>query len=200
MTFLSDFHVSRLCSNSVRTRAARAILPISPGLAVTSWRVFQRWESSAKPLPLASHRTEQRIPGTCVSVQLFHAFRLLRGDADAVTCTFVPAVGQGRYLIRVFPQHRQDLLPGRSQVVDIARQYARDPHRRELFTACNPLYSGDRHHSPPRLHGVISPARSSPVRSVEHVMACFAIMVRISDKQRGHGRPNGFFLGDRDAE
>ena len=47
--FLSNFHVSRLCSNSVRTRAARAMGPISLGLAVTFWRVFHRWESSAKP-------------------------------------------------------------------------------------------------------------------------------------------------------
>src|SRR5438128_5017386 len=48
--FLSNFHVSRLCSNSVRTRAARAMGPISLGLAVTFWSVFHRWESSAKPL------------------------------------------------------------------------------------------------------------------------------------------------------
>jgi hypothetical protein len=48
--FLSNFHVSRLCSNSVRTRAARAMGPISLGLAVTFWSVFQRWESSAKPI------------------------------------------------------------------------------------------------------------------------------------------------------
>ena len=47
--FLSNFHVSRLCSNSIRTRAARAMGPISLGLAVTFWRVFHRWESSAKP-------------------------------------------------------------------------------------------------------------------------------------------------------
>ena len=33
--FLSNFHVSLLCSNSVRTRAARAMAPISLGLAVT---------------------------------------------------------------------------------------------------------------------------------------------------------------------
>src|SRR6266566_4596187 len=48
--FLSNFHVSRLCSNSVRTRAARAMGPISLGLAVTFWSVFHRWERSAKPL------------------------------------------------------------------------------------------------------------------------------------------------------
>src|SRR6266568_895947 len=48
--FLSNFHVSRLCSNSVRTRAARAMGPIWLGLAVTFWSVFHRWESSAKPL------------------------------------------------------------------------------------------------------------------------------------------------------
>jgi hypothetical protein len=33
--FLSNFRVSLLCSNSVRTRAARAMAPISLGLAVT---------------------------------------------------------------------------------------------------------------------------------------------------------------------
>src|SRR5262249_23626358 len=34
--FLSNLHASRLCSNGVRTRAARAMGPISLGLAVTS--------------------------------------------------------------------------------------------------------------------------------------------------------------------
>jgi len=40
-----------------------------------------------------------------------------------VTCAFVPAVGQRRHFPRVIPQHRQHRFPGRSQVMDIPRQY-----------------------------------------------------------------------------
>jgi hypothetical protein len=46
---LDNFHVIILCSNSTKTSAARAMRPILPGLAVTCWRVFQRWVNSAKP-------------------------------------------------------------------------------------------------------------------------------------------------------
>jgi hypothetical protein len=45
---------------------------------------------------------------------------------NAVTCALVPAVSQARHRARVFPQHRQHLLPGRRQVMDIPRQHARD--------------------------------------------------------------------------
>ena len=104
--------------------------PISLGLEVTFWSVFHRWESSAKPLsPRHLTRAEQHIPGAGVNVQFLHALRFLHRGEDAVTCAFVPAVGQARHPVRVIPQHRQDILPGRGQVMDIPRQHIRDPHR-----------------------------------------------------------------------
>ena len=48
----------RLCSNSTRTSAARAMRPILPGLAVTCWSVFHRWVNSAKPRS-PRHRTDR---------------------------------------------------------------------------------------------------------------------------------------------
>ena len=80
----------------------------------------------------APRRAEQHIPGARVNVQLFNALRLLHGREDAVTCAFVPAVGQAGHLARVIPQHRQHLLPGRGQVMDIPRQHLRYPHRQAV--------------------------------------------------------------------
>src|SRR6266571_6752167 len=85
--FLSNFHVSRLCSNSVRTRAARAMGPISLGLAVTFWSVFHRWESSAKPLP-PRHLAELSsifLVRTLMSGS-FTPVGFFTGGEDAVTC------------------------------------------------------------------------------------------------------------------
>ena len=61
MTFLNDFHVISLCSNSTSTNAARAMRPILPGLAVTCWSVFHRCVSSAKPRS-PRHLTERISP------------------------------------------------------------------------------------------------------------------------------------------
>jgi hypothetical protein len=45
--------------------------PISLGLAVTFWSVFQRWGKAVRiPFPQASCRAEQHIPGARVNVQL----------------------------------------------------------------------------------------------------------------------------------
>ena len=83
-------------------------------------------------LAQAARRPQQRIPGAIVNVGLFHAGGLLHRDVDPVTCAFVPGIGQRRHDIQERPQHRQDLLPRRGQVMNIARQHIRDPHRRPV--------------------------------------------------------------------
>ena len=80
-------------------------------------------------LAQAAHRPQQRIAGLGINVQLFDPGRLLHRDVDAVTCAFITRIGQHRHGVQERPQHAQDILPGRSQVMDIARQHVRNPQR-----------------------------------------------------------------------
>lgn len=46
-----------------------------------------------------------------------------------MTCAFVRGISQGRHDAQERPQHREHILPGRGQVMDIAREHVRNPHR-----------------------------------------------------------------------
>jgi len=46
-----------------------------------------------------------------------------------MTSAFIPGIGQHRHGIAERPQHAQHVLPGRGQVMHIARQHVRDPQR-----------------------------------------------------------------------
>lgn len=75
MRFLSDFHVSRLCPNRVRTRAAWALGADAAGGGGDVLECFHLWESRVKPRtpsPLAD--LKQRVRGAGVNVQFVDAF------------------------------------------------------------------------------------------------------------------------------
>ena len=80
-------------------------------------------------LAQAACRPQERIPGTGIDIELFHAGRFRYRDVDPVTCSFVARIGQGGHGVQARPQHRQHILPGRGQVMDIAGQHIRDPQR-----------------------------------------------------------------------
>ena len=125
--FISNFHVSPVCANSVRTRAAGAMGPYLAGARGDVLECLPALGKQRKAsFTQAPRRVEQHIPGARVDVQLFDALRFLHGREDAVTCAVVPAVCQARHLACVIPQHRQQLPPRRGQVMDIARQHVRD--------------------------------------------------------------------------
>ena len=129
MTFLNDFHVISLCSNSTSTNAARAMRPILPGLAVTCWSVFPLRQQRETALAQAPHRADQPVPGPGINVEFPAPGGLLHRDVDAVTSSFVPGIGQHRHGIAERPQHAHDVLPGCGQVMHIARQHVRNPRR-----------------------------------------------------------------------
>ena len=80
-------------------------------------------------LAQAAHRPQQRIAGPGINVQLLDPGRLLHRDVDAVTSAFVARISQHRHRIQERPQHAQDILPCRGQVMHIARQHIRNPQR-----------------------------------------------------------------------
>jgi hypothetical protein len=56
-----------------KTRATQAIRPILPGLAVTSWRVCQRWDSSAKPRSPRQRAELSASALSCAPIPVTHA-------------------------------------------------------------------------------------------------------------------------------
>jgi hypothetical protein len=97
---------------------------------VTCWRVCQRWERRANPLfPQAADRADQRVPGPRADIGFLVSRWLLHRRQDAVTCALVPAVGQDRHFLREREDRGQNQFPGRGQVIHVARQDVRDPHR-----------------------------------------------------------------------
>ena len=80
-------------------------------------------------LAQAACRPQERIPGTGIDIEFLHASGFLYRDVDAVTCAFVAGIGQDGHGAQERPQHREDIFPCRGQVMDIAGQHIRDPHR-----------------------------------------------------------------------
>ena len=117
--------MSILCSNSTRTRAARAIWPILPELEGLPALGEQREAAFAH----APHRPDQRIAGAGVNVEFFHSGGFLHRGEDAVTCAFVPAVGQGGHLAREQADHGEGLFPRRGEAIHVAGENVKDPHR-----------------------------------------------------------------------
>jgi hypothetical protein len=119
-----------LCSNSTRTNAARAMRPILPGAGGDMLERFPPLSQQRKAaFAQAAHRADQRVPGPGINVQLLGPGRPLHWDVNALTSTFVSRVSQHRHGLAERPQHAQDILPGRGQVMNIARKHIRDPQR-----------------------------------------------------------------------
>jgi hypothetical protein len=78
-------------------------------------------------LAQAAHRADQRVPGPGINVELSAPGWLRHRHVNAMTCAFITRVGQHGHGVQERPQHPQDILPGRGQVMHIARQHIGNP-------------------------------------------------------------------------
>jgi len=86
----------------------------------------QKREATLSP---AARRAQQRVAGAVVNAGFFYPGRLPHRDVDTVTCAFVARIGQHGHDVQERAQHREDILAGRGQVMDITRKHIRNPHR-----------------------------------------------------------------------
>src|ERR1700678_2198898 len=112
-----------LCSNWVRTRAARTISVVLLGLAVMRWRAVQRWVSRANPRSPWLRRPRRRLLRVLVSgSRRWFPPGFLTGDVDADSGSFVAAVGQRGHSGGGGPvQEKEGVLADGGDVVDVAR-------------------------------------------------------------------------------
>ncbi len=75
------------------------------GLIMTCWRVRQRWASRVKPRsPRQRCERISAFAGTGVRVKFPAAGGPFHRDVDAMTCAFIPGIGQHRQLRQVGAQ------------------------------------------------------------------------------------------------